>query len=443
MVAGSTDEPLTMPVERTPTDPPAELRDIRSTAPITPLRYPDGHLGWLVTSHELARSLLGDRRFSMQPMRFPVGDPERLAEVFDQTRVELGFPATVHEVFERVKAEGRPIADATTDPAVVDVLRNSPPPGTGGLIGLDPPHHSRLRRALAVHFGPRRVEPHRPLIETLIARRLDILAEEGPPADLVRAFAMPLTMSVICSLLGAEPEDIPSFAPAVETRQDPEANSDSIVETMRAFRRFDRELVERKRKRPGADLMSELIRDTDLDDDELVNVAVQLFSAGFDTTANMLSLAIFTLLRDRTRWERLRADQSLVPGALEEILRYVTLIQVGTFSRTALEDVEMGGVVVRAGESVTVSLSAANRDPRAFDDPETLDLTRRASGHLSFGHGIHQCLGQHLARLELTAALTAVLRRFPDLRLAVREEDITFHRGDRQTYGLQELPVTW
>ncbi|MFC7584528.1 cytochrome P450 [Nonomuraea antimicrobica] len=269
------------------------------------------------------------------------------------------------------------------------------------------------------------------------------MEEAGPPADLVEAFAMPLTMSVITSLLGAEPADIPSFAPAVETRQDLESGSDAIVETMRAFRQFALELVLRRRKQPGPDLLSDLIRDTDLDDDELVNVVTQLFSAGFDTTANMLSLAVFTLLHDRARWVRLRADDSLVPRALEEILRYVTLIQVGTFSRTALEDVEIGGVAVRAGTSVTVSLAAANRDPLAFDDPETLDLSRAATGHLSFGYGIHQCLGQHLARLELTAAVTALMRRFPELRLAAGEDEIRFHRGDRQTYGMQELPVTW
>jgi cytochrome P450 len=443
MVSSPASEPLTMPVGRSAIEPPAKLRELRAADPIAPLGYPDGHVGWLVTSYELGRAVLSDARFSMQPMRFPVGDPHRLADAFDQTRVELGFPDEVHEVFERTKAEGCPVVHAMTDPAVVRVLRESPPAGTGGLIGLDSPHHTRMRRALAVHFSPRRVAQHRELVETFVGRQLDEIEKSGPPTDLVETFAMPLTMSVICSLLGARPEDIPLFAPAIEARQDPESGAGEIVDTMRAFRRFDRELVERHRRDPGDDVISDLIRTTDLSDDELVNVAVQLFSAGFDTTANMLSLAIFALLQDCSRWEQLRADESLIPGAVEEILRYVTLIQIGTFSRTALDDVEVGGVTVRAGQSVTVSLSAANRDPKVFGDPDTLDLTRSASGHVSFGYGIHQCLGQHLARLELTTALAALIRRFPEMTLAVPEDQIAFHGGDRQTYGMQELPVRW
>lgn len=435
--------PITMPVGRSAIQPPETLLELQHAGALHRLRYPDGHVGWLVTDYGLGREVLGDPRFSMHPQRFPVGDPERLAESFDQMRVELGFPQPVHHVFERVKDRNGDLQEAMVDPEVVDVLRHSPPPGTGGLIGLDAPHHTRMRRALAKHFAPRRVELYRQTVEESIDFHLNQMADSEGPIDLVASFAMPVTLSVICTILGASPDDIPRFAPAIEARQDPESKSESIVETARSFRRFDRDLVQKLRKSPGDDVLSDLIRDGELSDDELVNVAVQLFSAGFDTTANMLSLAVFTILQDRSRWELLCRDETLIPGALEEILRYVTLIQVGTFSRTALEDVSVGGAIVRSGESVTVSLTAANRDDAQFPDPHELDLSRSAVGHMSFGFGVHMCLGQHLARLELTSAIRALTRRMPDLRLAVSEDEIEFHGGERQTYGMVSLPVEW
>lgn len=443
MTSSLPNEALIMPVDRTATDPPPLLKALREERPIARLRFPDGHLGWLVTSHSAGRAVLSDPRFSMQPMRFPVGDPEALAGAFEASLSEFDYPDVVQDTFDQARAEGCPLSSAAASPAVVDALRTRPPEGTGGLIFVDPPYHSRLRRALASYFGPRKVEQHRALVETTVNRLLEDLEERGRACDLVADFSLPLTLTVICTVLGADESDIPRFAPAVETRQDPESGAEDLAATAREFRAFIRELIQRRRTTPGHDLISLLLRESELSEDELVNVAAQLFSAGFDTTANMLSLVVYTLLQDRDAWSQLCEDVEDVPNAVEEVIRFATLIQVGSFGRTAMEDVEIGNILIRKDESVIVSLASANRDPEIFERPDVLDIRRSAKGHVSFGYGVHQCLGQHLARLELTTALTALLHRLPGLRLAVPPDKIPFFGGDRQTYGMESLPVEW
>ncbi|WP_219518187.1 cytochrome P450, partial [Nonomuraea ceibae] len=174
---------------------------------------------------------------------------------------------------------------------------------------------------------------------------------------------------------------------------------------------------------------------------ELKGMALILLSAGFDTTANMIALGAFALLENPEQLAALRADPTLVEGAVEELLRYLSVAK--TFMRVALEDVELGGHTIKAGSTVIVSINTANRDPERFPDPHKLDLRRQDGGHLAFSHGIHQCLGQQLARVELRVALPALLQRFPTLRLAVPAGEIPLRPEAADIYGVKSLPVTW
>lgn len=439
----SESKPIPMPTNRTLFDPPAELGQIREQQPVSRLRYPDGHVGWLVTSHALARSVLGDTRFSMHPMRLPVpvGEPDKQqnAGMIAALRNEPRFS----HVFRRYEREGRAPYDALDDPELLQELRSSPP-SYFFLIGTDPPMHTRLRRMLAGYFTVRRVSEYRDEIERIVAERLDAMEEAGAQVDLVETFTQPVVSLATCALLGASPSDRDKFERPAVIKTDPTLGADEKLAALQEIHDFTRRLIQDKRAHPADDLLSDLARRGELtDDDELADVAVQLFDAGHDTTANMLALSTLALLHDRDRWEALRADPTLIGNAIEELLRFVTLIQVGAFTRTALQDVDLDGTLIKTGESVTVSLAAANRDPDRFPEPDNLDLGRNAAGHLAFGHGIHQCLGQHLARLEMQIALKGLMRRFPTLRLAVPVDDIPLHPSDHFLYGMWRLPVTW
>jgi cytochrome P450 len=216
----------------------------------------------------------------------------------------------------------------------------------------------------------------------------------------------------------------------------------TFEEIMAAFERledFVLQLARRKHVTPGDDMLSGLIATGELTDSEVANMGLLLLVAGHETTANMLGIGTLLLLRNPDQLAALRADPSLVDNAVEEMMRYLTIIQFGTL-RTAIEDVEIGGVVVRAGESVSISVAAANRDPARFERPDEFDVTRSAAGHLGLGHGVHQCLGQQLARIEMRVGFSALFREFPDLRLAVPAEDVRM-RDDMAIYGVHELPV--
>jgi cytochrome P450 len=200
------------------------------------------------------------------------------------------------------------------------------------------------------------------------------------------------------------------------------------------------ELVTAKRAEPGEDILSDLARDEDLSIEELTGISFLLLLAGHETTANMLALGTFALLENPEQLAELRADPDLMPDAVEELMRYLSVADI--FYRYATEDLELGGETIPAGSTVVVSLLAANHDPRRFDNPDTLDIHRKARGHVSFGHGVHQCLGQQLARVEMRAGFAGLLRRFPTLRLAVPAGEVPL-RTDMNIYGVHELPVTW
>jgi cytochrome P450 len=377
---------MTVPTTReNPFDPPAELA---ARPPLSRLRFADGTLGWLVTDHATARFVLSDDRFS--------------------TRIDL------------IRSPIRTTA-ATPVP--------------GAFLFMDPPEHTRYRRLLTAQFTLRRMRALEPRIAEIAARLLDRMTS---PADLVRGFALPLPSLVICELLGVPYEAHERFEVASHTMVDPalpEPERDAAAGELFGLLA---EVVAEKRRSPGDDLLSGLL---ELSDDEVMGVGVMLLFAGHETTANMLGLGTFALLRHPDQLARLRADPGLVDGAVEELLRHLSIVQYEV-NRAALVDVEVAGQVIAKGDPVLVSIPLANRDPSRFPAPETLDITRNTSGHLAFGHGVHQCLGQQLARIELRIGFSALLSRFPGLRLAVAPEEIPLRTG-RGIYGVDALPVTW
>ncbi|GAA5140077.1 cytochrome P450 [Pseudonocardia adelaidensis] len=390
----------TLPTARHPDrpfDPPAELAAIRERYPLVRMTYPDGHDGWLATGYQAGRAILADRRFS--------------------SRYELmHLPMPI---------EGAPA--------------ELPPAPVGDLTGIDPPHHTRLRRLLVGYFTVRRMRALSERVEEITAARLDGMQRQGPPVDLVTAFASPIPALVICELLGVPYADRDTFQRHVYTLTDLSSAAAARGAAMEALHTYLLGLVRTKRSHPGDDILSS-IPSSALTDDELAGTGAFLLGAGLDTTANMLGLGTFALLRHPDQLAVLRSDRGIVDGAVEELLRYLTITH--TNIRAALEDVEVEGQLIRAGETVTISMQAANRDPVRYPDPDVLDLRRRATGHLTLGHGIHQCLGQQLARVEMRVAFPALLTRFPALRLDCEPADVPL-RTHSNIYGVHHLPVSW
>jgi len=388
-------EPIELPAERPsgcPFDPPAELARLRAERPLARMTYPDGHVGWLVTSHELNRAVLGDQRFSSR-----------------------------YEILHNPLGDGSP----PMGPAPV-----------GDLTGIDPPEHTRLRRLLVGQFTHRRMRLLADRVEEFARAHLDAMERRGGPADLVEAYGQPIPALMICELLGVPYEDHAMFQRNTMIVMNQDAEMAEKEAAYAGLMDYLHRLVLAKREKPADDLLSGLT-ESDLTDEELAGVGTLLLAAGLDTTANMISLGTYALLRHPGQIPALHAD----PGrAVEELMRYLTVAHTG--ARTALEDVELGGETIRAGETVTLALQAADRDPARYADPDTLDLTRDALGHVGFGFGIHQCLGQHLARTEMRVAIPALFDRFPTLRLAVPPEEVPM-RGAMNIYGVDRLPVTW
>jgi cytochrome P450 len=266
------------------------------------------------------------------------------------------------------------------------------------------------------------------------------MARLTPPVDLVEAFALPVPSLVICELLGVPYADRETFQVNSAKFLVKEQPLEEKMAAYGAMTTYLAGLVTRKRAEPGEDILSDLARHDDLTIEELTGIAFLLLLAGHETTANMLALGTFALLEHPEQLAQLRADPDLVPGAVEELLRYLSVADI--FYRYATDDIELGGETIGKGSTVVVSLLAANHDPQRFDNPDTLDIHRAARGHLSFGHGIHQCLGQQLARIEMRAGFAGLLRRFPTLELAIPAGEVKL-RTDMNIYGVHELPVTW
>ncbi|MBB5958578.1 cytochrome P450 [Saccharothrix tamanrassetensis] len=396
--------PHGLPVERDagPFDPPREITRLRETRPVSPLVFPDGHEGWLVTGYDAVRRLMADTRFS--------------------SRQDIGI---IHVPYE---TPGMPLP---TEPS---------PQMPGVFVAMDPPDHTRLRRKLTGAFTVKRMKQLEEHIADITERQLDELARLTPPVDLVREFALPVPSLVICELLGVPYADRATFQVNSAKFLEKDVSLDEKMAALGGLTTYLAELVTRKRDTPGEDILSDLARQDDLGTEELVGIGFLLLLAGHETTANMLALGTFALLEHPEQLADLRADPDLLPDAVEELMRYLSVADI--FYRYATEDIELGGETIGKGSTVVVSLLAANHDPRRFDNPDTLDIRRKARGHLSFGHGIHQCLGQQLARVEMRAGFEGLLRRFPTLKLAVPAAEVKL-KTDMNLYGVHELPVTW
>jgi cytochrome P450 len=404
---GTGDAPA-YPMERgsCPFDPPEPLARLREDRPVTRVTLWNGRSAWLVTRYADVRATLSDPRISadVRSPGFPLLGPGRI---------------------------GRP--DLRTPPFIV----------------LDDPEHARLRKMLISDFTMRATASLRPMVTGVVEDLLDAM-EAGPrSADLVQAFALPLPSLVICRLLGVPYADHELFQRLSAQLLTFTADGGEAMRASEELRDYLRELVTTKLATadPGDDLLGRLVvrrvRTGELEVEEAVSMATLLLVAGHETTANQLALGTMVLLQYPAQAEELRTtdDPEVVAGAVEELLRLLTIVH-NARSRVALEDVEIGGVLVRAGEAVLPSGETANRDPEAFPDPDRLDIHRRARHHVAFGFGVHQCLGQPLARLELQIAYPALLRRFPGLRVTAPVEDLHY-RADKIVYGVASVPVEW
>jgi cytochrome P450 len=392
----------TFPMQRTcPFSPPAEYGELREATPITRALLPSGRHAWLVTRHADVRAVLTDPRFSSD-RRHP--DFPRLIK-FPQP--SLNF--------------------------------------TPSLIGMDPPEHGPARRAVVGEFTVKRIQALRPRIQEIVDDCIDAMLAGPRPTDLVQALSLPVPSLVICELLGvpyADHEFFQSRSKLLFSRTtSPQARQVGIDE----LRSYLDDLVTGKEREPSEDLLGRQVlrqRQTATEDHAaLVSLAFLLLIAGHETTANMISLGTVALLENPEQLAVIRADPGKTPAAVEELLRYFTIVDTAT-SRLALEDVELGGVHIRAGEGVIALGNAANRDPEAFDDPDALDVERGARHHVAFGFGAHQCLGQNLARTELQIVFDTLFQRIPALRLATTVGNLPF-KDDVVIYGLHALPVTW
>lgn len=311
------------------------------------------------------------------------------------------------------------------------------------MLTVDPPDHTRLRRLASKAFTPHTIEGLRPRIQQIADELLDAVQERGR-MDLITDFAYPLPMTVISEMLGIPAADRNQFREW--TRQllsaslDPN-QADNVGAVLDKFVDYIKTLLSDKRAHPGDDITSGLVQAYDegdqLSENELISTIWLLIVAGHETTVNLIGNGILALLQHPEQMRLLRSDPSLLPSAVEELLRYAGPVIIG--SRLAAEDLTLHGKEIRKGEMVLVSLAGANVDPHHFSNPEALDITREENEHLAFGKGIHLCLGAPLARLEGQIAFGTLLRRLPHLRLAVAPEQLTYNRSTLRS--LTSLPV--
>ncbi|MFI7420592.1 cytochrome P450 [Nonomuraea sp. NPDC049684] len=395
------------PVQRTcPFAPPAEYARLREQGPLVRAALPGGE-AWLVTRHAEAQRVLSGEGISTNPA-----------------------------------TPGHPNALLSPEPPSPDQAETLRQFAIGNFIDLDPPEHTRFRRLLIPEFTVRRVRELRPSIQRLVDELIDDMLAKGTEAELVEAFGLALPSLVICRLLGvpyAEREFFQSRTRMIVSAVDDPAAGYTAVTEIRGF--LD-DLVTAAARAPEDDLLGRLITGGQLTHQELVGVLFLLLVAGHETTANMIPLGVLTLLRHPAQLAALRADPSGWPMAVEELLRYHSIVDWVAFDRVSTRDQEIGGQRVGKGEGIFVLGASANRDERVFDRPDEFDVARGARHHVAFGYGVHQCLGQNLARAELEIALRTLFERVPGLRVTVADEDVPA-KYDGVIFGLKALPVAW
>jgi cytochrome P450 len=373
-----------------------ELRTLQATGPIHRVHTAVGDEGWLVTGHEEVRQLLADDRLGRAHP-----DPDNAA----RTGESVLF--------------GRPLGDYNTERA----------------------DHARMRALLQPHFSPKRMRALTPRVEALTKELLDQLASQQPPVDLHQALALPLPILVICELLGVPYQDRDQFRAWTQAAADVRDRTRS-VQGMADLYSYGQHLVAGKRRSPEEDIISRLCATDGIPDDEIAKLSMVLLFSGYETTAVAIGLGVLLLLTHPQQWQALALDSTLIPDAVEEILRTGDKGGVGGIPRYARADLQIGDVMVRAGELVVLSTGAANHDQTAFPDPDHFNITRPVTTQLSFGHGGHYCIGAPLARIELQTALSQLIPRFPTMRLAVPLDELKVNTHVL-TGGLTELPVTW
>jgi cytochrome P450 len=330
---------------------------------------------------------------------------------------------------------------------VRDVPRLNPERAGAILTDLDPPEHTRLRRLVAKAFTVRRVEQLRAQAERIADELLEEMVTAGPPADLVRSFAVPLPGLMICELLGVPYADRDEFQEWVAAFMAVTALSvEQRAAHMGSLAAYLAKLAAQRRETPTYDLLGALVvvseEGDQLTEDELIQLTL-LLAAGYESTASQIANFTYALLTHPDQLALLRERRELMPNAVEELLRWTPLLATAdALPRYALEDVQLSGGIIPAGDPVLLARHAANRDPRMFADPNRLDLTRQLQGHQAFGHGAHHCIGAPLARMDIQVALTALLDRFPGLRLAIPENHLQWKTG-QAVRGPIALPIAW
>ncbi|NMH92030.1 cytochrome P450 [Pseudonocardia bannensis] len=392
---------LPVHMRRAEFDPVPELAELRDGPAIARIHTVVGSQAWLVTRYADVREVLGDQqRFSHA--RFLERRPPGMADLSDEE-----------------------IAQARA----------------GNLLAQDPPDHTRLRRFLIPEFTVRRMKRLEPRIREVVDENLDAMEKEGPPADLVANFALPVPSLVICELLGVPYVDRAEFQARSNRMLDLSVPPKERTRIARESRAYMAKLVAKAQAEPGEDILGMLVREhgDDLTTDELIGIASLLLIAGHETTANMLGLGTLALLKHPDQLALVRDHPEAVEPAVEELLRWLSIVHSG-IPRVTTTEVEIAGQKIGPGELVVLALPAANRDPALLPDPERLDVTRGEMGHMAFGHGIHHCLGAPLARMEMRIAFPALLQRFPTLRAAGTEPGF---RSFNVIYGLTSLEVAW
>jgi cytochrome P450 len=395
-------EEALLPLRRVALDPVPALGALRDRTPVSRIKMPLGLRGWLVTGYDETRAVLA-------------ADPATFSNDFGNMIGKVGI-------------------GAEQDP--------------GGLGFADPPHHTRLRQLLQPHFTTRAVAAREPRVRQIIDEALDEMAREGAggaPIDLQHLFALQIPSRVIMELLGVPETDREEFQRLSAARFDFQAGAAHSLDVIQEAIKLLQKIVEQQRVDPGPGLIGQILREhgDEIDDVTLAGLADGVLTGGLETTVSMLALGAVVLLQRPDLAERLRTDDTAAEPFAEELLRHLTVVQVG-FPRFAVRDVEIGGQTMFAGDVVLPSLSAANRDPRkqpGGPDLDAVDIDRPAISHLAFGHGLHRCVGAELARMELRVAYPALARRFPELKLAVPSDQLRY-RDLSFVYGLEELPVT-
>ena len=391
------------PFARTcPFDPPPQYAAARAASAVFPVTLWDGKRAWLVTRHDEIRTLLSDDKRFSGAMAHP------------------DFPAIT--------------------PARVTVDKNE-----RAFVGMDNPAHDVYRRMFTREFSVRRMQALKPQISAIAEKLIDEMEAHGPPADLVAMLAVKFPSLVMSVLFGSPYEDHEFIIACAAARHGLTQSTGEAESKARELAAYVRRLIDAKEAAPGDDMVSRIIEEHvkpgKLSRDDFAEIGAMILRAGHDTTTNMIGMGTLLLLQNDALRQQLTEDPSLIEAAVEELLRYVSPVQFSP-RRVALEDVEIGGVTIPKGEGLFMLLGAANRDERVFAQPDALDFRRDASAHLTFSFGIHQCLGQMLARYELHIVYSAILRRLPHLRLAVPLDQIRF-KHDMQIYGVHNLPVTW